>query len=129
VPYCPRCGTGLSTAEVSDGYQDVKDVSIYVAFPLVDNPKRSILAWTTTPWTMPGHVALALGVDITYVVVAQEDREYILAKDRLEVLKGEYVILEEHKGSELLGLRYNPPFPDVLADAEGEKFITISADF
>ena len=129
LPYCPRCGTGLSAAEVALEYQDVKDVSVYVSFPLLDNPKRSFIAWTTTPWTLPGHVALALGPDIVYVVVQQDDHEYILAKERLAVLKGEYVIIEEHLGKDLLGLEYEPLFPGIMNDKPGKHFITVSADF
>ncbi|CAN5176228.1 isoleucine--tRNA ligase [soil metagenome] len=129
IPHCPRCDTGLSAAEVAQEYQDVKDVSVYVTFPLVDQPNRSFIAWTTTPWTLPGHVALALGPDVTYVVVRQGDSEYILAKERLEILTDEYVILEEKLGSELAGLRYAPLFPGVMDDATGEKFVTVLADF
>lgn len=129
VPYCPRCGTGLSAAEVAQEYQDIKDVSVYVSFPWVDQPQRSFIAWTTTPWTLPGHVALALGREITYVVVRQGEKEYVLAKDRLEILEGDYVILEEVMGSDLLGVRYQPPFPGVLDQVEGEKFLTVPADF
>lgn len=129
IPHCPRCDTGLSAAEVAQEYQDVKDVSVYVTFPLVDQPNRSFIAWTTTPWTLPGHVALALGPDVTYVVVRHGEREYILAKERLEILTDEYVILEEKQGSELAGLRYSPLFPGVMDGSEGEKFVSILADF
>lgn len=129
VPYCPRCGTGLSAAEVAQEYQDVKDVSVFVTFPWADKPGRSFIAWTTTPWTLPGHVALALGEDIQYVVVRQEDREYVLAKERLEILTGEYVIVEEVLGKDLVGIRYEPLFPGVMDDADGERFVTVLADF
>jgi len=129
LAYCPRCGTGLSAAEVALEYQDVKDVSVYVTFPIKDNPRRSFIAWTTTPWTLPGHVALALGPDIEYVVVQQEDREYILAKDRLSILKGDYVILEEHLGKDLLGIEYTPLFPGIMDNQPGKHFLTVPADF
>jgi len=129
LPYCPRCGTGLSAAEVAMEYQDVKDVSVYVTFPMKDNPKRSFIAWTTTPWTLPGHVALALGPNIEYVVVCQEDKEYVLAKERLSILKGDYVIVEEHLGKDLLGIAYEPLFPGIMDNQLGKHFITVSADF
>ena len=129
VAHCPRCDTGLSAAEVAMEYQDVKDVSVYVTFPLTANPKRSFIAWTTTPWTLPGNVALALGKDIVYAVVSQDDHEYILAKDRLEVLTGDYTILEEKRGSELVDLEYAPLFPGVMDGADGRRFITVLADF
>jgi isoleucyl-tRNA synthetase len=128
LPYCPRCGTGLSAAEVAQEYQDVKDTSVYVAFPVEGVSNRAFLAWTTTPWTLPGNVGLAVGPDIDYVVVKQEAGEYILAKSRLEVLKGDYTILHEMKGSELVGLKYQPPY-DSLKDVEGKKHEVVSADF
>ncbi|MEI6477989.1 MAG: isoleucine--tRNA ligase [bacterium] len=129
LPYCPRCGTGLSAAEVAMEYQDVKDISVFVSFPLIDNPNRLVLAWTTTPWTLPGNTALAVGKDIDYVAVSQEGREYVVAKERLEVLKGDYVIVDEFKGSELIGNSYEPLYPEPLADAEGRKFVVVHADF
>src|SRR5258708_10193573 len=69
VPYCTRCGTPLSTHEISDAYKDVDDPSAYVRFVSKDDPKLSFVAWTTTPWTLPGNVALAVGKDIDYVML------------------------------------------------------------
>ncbi|MBU6389764.1 isoleucine--tRNA ligase, partial [Patescibacteria group bacterium] len=130
LPYCPRCGTGLSSAEVAQEYHDTKDVSVYVAFPLVDQPRRSLLAWTTTPWTLPGNVALAVGKGIEYVVIRQADgAEYILAKARLEIVEGDYEIVEELKGEQLLGRQYQPPYPEVLADRTEPKHLVVAADF
>lgn len=134
LPYCPRCETGLSAAEVAQEYADVKDVSVYVTFPLVNNPKRSFIAWTTTPWTLPGNVGLALGEKITYVVVEQktptgETHEYILAKERLSILKGDFVILEEYMGKELAGLEYQPLFTGVMDGAPGRRYLSVLADF
>lgn len=132
LPYCPRCGTGLSAAEVAQGYEDVKDTSVFVSFPLVSRPGVSFLAWTTTPWTLPGNVALAVGTGITYVEVLQREEgehRYILAKARLEVLKGDYEIVEEYTGEKLLGLEYEPLYADVLKEAEGKKFLVVPASF
>jgi isoleucyl-tRNA synthetase len=130
VPYCPRCGTALSAGEVAQGYQDVHDTSVFIAFPLVDTPNRSILAWTTTPWTLPGNVALAVGKNIEYAVIRQETREYIIAKARLSVVKGEYEIIETLKGSQLIGLKYQPAFPGVFSDcANTDLHTVVSADF
>jgi isoleucyl-tRNA synthetase len=134
VPYCPRCGTALSIAEVSQEYHDVKDVTVFVSFPLADSPDRSFLAWTTTPWTLPSNVALVVGPDIDYVAIEQkaengERKEYILAKSRLEIVKGEFIILEEMKGSALVGLRYGSLYPEVLSQVEGEKNVVVAADF
>src|SRR6266481_1662948 len=93
VPYCPRDQTPLSSHELAQGYRDdVEDPSVYVKFELADEPKTYFLAWTTTPWTLPGNVALAVGLDIPYVRVRQGDERYILAKARLSVLEGEYQV-------------------------------------
>jgi isoleucyl-tRNA synthetase len=128
LPYCPRCGTALSAAEVAQEYHNLKDTSVYVTFPLKDNPNRFFLAWTTTPWTLPGNVALAVHEEIQYVVVKQEGGEYILAKDRLEVLRGDYIILEEMPGKKLLGRQYLPIFSGSI-DANSQTFQVFGADF
>lgn len=128
VPYCPRCGTSLSAAEVAQEYQDIKDTSVYVSFPLADNPGRAFLAWTTTPWTLPGNVALAVGPEIDYVVIRQEGGEYVLAKSRLSVVKGDYTILEELKGKDLVGKKYLPLFPGAINN-EQQAFRVVAADF
>ncbi len=129
VPYCSRCGTGLSAAEVALEYQDVKDTSVFVTFPLTDDPSTAFLAWTTTPWTLPGNVGLAVGPEIEYVTVQQEKGRFILAKSRLEILKGEYEIVASCTGSELAGKTYRPLYPEVLEDAEGKKYEVVLADF
>jgi isoleucyl-tRNA synthetase len=114
VPYCPRCGTPLSSHEVSQGYEDVSEPSVTVKFALVDEPGAFVLAWTTTPWTLPGNVALAVGSDLDYVRVRQEvdgkPERYYLAKARLSQLQGPYEIEEEMKGRALAGRRYHPLF-------------------
>jgi len=128
VPYCPRCGTSLSSHEVSQGYKDVKEESVYVAFKL-KNKKEYILAWTTTPWTLPGNVALAVGPKITYVKAKLPDGDsLIIGKDRLEVLKGDIKILEEIKGKDLIGVEYEPLYDIKKLQNENSHKI-ISADF
>ena len=109
---CPRCETTLAQSEVSEGYKDIKDLSVTAEFPLADEEGTSFLAWTTTPWTLPGNAALAVGVDIDYVTVEKEGKRYILAKEALERLftEGEYEVISEIKGSELVGKKYTPPF-------------------
>jgi len=100
---CPRCETTLSTTEVADGYKDITDISITAKFELVDEPGTYVLAWTTTPWTLPGNVALAVGEDIIYSKLKvkseklKDDEYIIIAKERItEVLKDEgYEIAEE----------------------------------
>ena len=126
VPYCPRCGTPLSSHEVSQGYEDVTEPSVTVKFALEDETGAFILAWTTTPWTLPGNVALAVGADIAYVRVSQtrggKEERYYLAKDRLAQLEGEYTIEKEMKGRELIGRRYRPLFDFMdLSKATGKK--------
>jgi isoleucyl-tRNA synthetase len=114
VPYCPRCGTALSSHEVALGYKDVEDRSIYVRFRLLPADAKaeneSLLVWTTTPWTLPGNEAVAVGRDITYVRAKVGDEVVILAKARVEaVLGGDATVLDEFPGSELLDRHYQGP--------------------
>lgn len=111
VPWCPRCGTALSSHELAQGYEEVKDLSVYVKFKIKNQENTFILAWTTTPWTLPGNVALAVGEKIDYVKIKKESEILILAKTRLAVVEGEYEILEEMKGKDLVGLEYEPLYP------------------
>ncbi len=111
VPWCPRCGTALSSHELAQGYEDVKDLSIYAKFKIVGFPKAYFLAWTTTPWTLPGNIALAVGKDVTYVEAKVGEEILVLAKDRLSIIPGPYEIIAEHKGSEMVGMEYEPLFP------------------
>ncbi|MEM3116630.1 MAG: isoleucine--tRNA ligase [Candidatus Pacearchaeota archaeon] len=111
VHFCTRCGTPLSSHEVALGYKDVTEESVYIAFKLKDKDNEYILAWTTTPWTLPGNVALAIGEKIDYIKIELEDsRRLILAKDRIGLIKENYKIIEEMKGDKLIGLEYYPLF-------------------
>ena len=110
VPYCPSCGTPLSSHEVALGYRDVEDPSIFVKFKALDEDGTWYLAWTTTPWTLISNVALVVHPDETYVKVRHLEENYILAKARLETLEGEYEILSEFPGRELERRRYQPLF-------------------
>ena len=111
---CTRCETTLSQQEVAEGYKDIKDLSATVKFELVDEPGTFVLAWTTTPWTLIGNVALAINESIKYQVVSikGEDNKYIIAKDRIgDVLKDkEFEIVKEIKGKDLVGKKYKPLF-------------------
>lgn len=109
---CPRCETTLSQSEVAEGYKDVKDLAVTAKFELVDEPGTFVLAWTTTPWTLPGNVALALNKDLDYVVAECEGAKYIVAKVLAEkVFAGkEYTVAKEMKGEELVGKSYKPLF-------------------
>ena len=108
VPYCPRCGTPLSSHEVAQGYKDVKERSAIVRFKKKDEDVY-FLAWTTTPWTLPSNEALCVNPDEEYSKVKQGDYTYILASALVEtVLKEDYTVLENYKGKELEGIEYEP---------------------
>ncbi|MCX6702094.1 MAG: class I tRNA ligase family protein [Candidatus Zambryskibacteria bacterium] len=110
---CPRCETTLSNFEVNQGYKDITDISVTVEFELIDTPKTYLLAWTTTPWTLPGNVALAINPDMEYVAVEGEvaGNTYILAKSRLEAIFGKnYKIIRDVNPKELIGKKYKPLF-------------------
>ncbi|MBS5882869.1 MAG: isoleucine--tRNA ligase [Lachnoanaerobaculum sp.] len=108
VPYCPRCGTPLSSHEVAQGYKDVKERSAIVRFKKKDEDVY-FLAWTTTPWTLPSNVALCVNPEEDYVKVKHGDYTYILASALVEtVLKEDYTVLETYKGKELEGIEYEP---------------------
>lgn len=132
VPYCPRCGTALASHEVSQGYENVHDRSITAAFRVKGEKNVAILAWTTTPWTLPGNVALAVGKDITYaeVFVPEEGMTYVLAKDAIERVMGErtYEVRGELSGENLIGIEYEPLF--AISETKNEKSHKVyAADF
>ena len=133
LPYCPRCSTVLSNHELNlGGYQDVHDPAITVKFRLANEPDTYILAWTTTPWTLPSNLGLAFGGEIVYVKVRDGKEHYILAKDRLSAYyksEKEYEILWEKKGKELVGLQYEPLFPYFAHLKEKNAFRTLLGDF
>ncbi len=129
VHFCPRCGTPLSTHEVAQGYQDITEESVYIAFKVKGKKGEYILAWTTTPWTLPGNVALAVGNKIDYVKVKLPDGDnLIIGKDRLNILRGNYKIIEKFKGKELVGLEYEPLY-DLPQTQNKNSHKIISADF
>ena len=129
APYCSRCATPLSSHELAQGYRDnVPDPSVFVRFKLKKEPNTAILAWTTTPWTLPGNVALAVDDDIDYIKVKDGAGFLILAESRLEVLKESPEVVERMKGSELVGLEYEPLFPYSIP-AEGRAHYVVDADF
>lgn len=107
---CPRCETTLSNFEVSQGYKDITDISVYVKFELVDQPGTFLLAWTTTPWTLPGNAALAINSSIKYVKIEIKDQKYIIAEARLAAVKEEYKILGNIDVKNIIGKSYKPLF-------------------
>jgi isoleucyl-tRNA synthetase len=129
VPYCPRCGTPLSSHEVAQGYQEVSDPSVYVKMKLEGKPNTYFLVWTTTPWTLISNVALAVGEDIDYAKVEHNGEELILATALTDqVLDGEYQIKEHYKGRDLKKIRYEPLFTFVKTD-RSKAFYVILGDF
>ena len=145
LPYCPQTGTSYSSHEVALGYKEVSEPAVFVKFDIIGDP-AFILAWTTTPWTLPGNVGLAVGPDVDYVRVkiveppsgkwegrgfAEVGDELILAKDLMgHVLRHKVEVMEEVKGKDLAGLRYSPLFPGAI-DGEGHSgaWSIVTADF
>ncbi len=138
VPYCARCGTSISSHEVAQGYRTITDRSVIVKFK-IKNPKSykllpnsCILAWTTTPWTLPGNVALAVGKDISYVIAEKEGEHFILAEDLVNKVLGSdtgYKIQDtKYKGSDFVGLEYEPPF-DIKELKSRTSYKVYDADF
>ncbi len=116
MPWCPRCGTGLSEHEiVTEGYQDRTHLAIFAALPLLDDD-ASLLVWTTTPWTLAANVAAAVNPDLTYVKVQQGDRRFYVAKDAVRnAVRGDHQIVGELTGAELVGKGYTGPFDEFPA--------------
>jgi isoleucyl-tRNA synthetase len=127
LPYCPHCETPLSSHEVSQGYEEVRDPSVYVRAKLKAQKETYFLVWTTTPWTLISNVALALHPEIDYVKVKHQDQFLILAKARLEVLDGDYEIVGEFPGEKLAGLEYEPIYDFVKPDKHSHY--TVLGDF
>jgi len=130
VPYCTRCGTSLSSHEVAQGYKKIKEPAIYVKFPVL-NPEfkdTSLLIWTTTPWTLPGNVAVAVNPEIDYVKVKSDEEYLILAKEKIGPcdIKGE--IIREFKGKDLINLRYQPLYSSA-EEIIKKAYRVITADF
>ena len=136
VPYCARCGTPLSSHEVSLGYQDVEDPSVFVRFPLRDKPGVYFLVWTTTPWTLPANVALAVGADLDYVQIegpvqgGEGTENLIMAAalvDKVLAHREEYKIVKHFKGKDLLGMQYNPLY--TFLPVETKYAYVVAGDF
>ena len=121
VPYCPRCGTPLSSHEVAQGYKDVKDRSVTVKMKVKDAENTYFLVWTTTPWTLPSNVALCVNPDVTYVKVQTESAAYILAAELVASnIEGPYEITASYAGSELEGMEYEPLYS--FKEPEGKAY-------
>ena len=117
MPWCARCGTGISQHEiVTDGYKEIKHESVFLKFPLLGRENEALLVWTTTPWTLTSNVAAAVGAELTYAKVKQGDMIYYLAKEAMKnTLIGDYELVDELKGEEMLGWEYEGPFDGLPA--------------
>src|SRR5579864_7144971 len=129
VPYDPRIGATLSDHEVAQGYREVEDPSVFVRFRLRDDPSTSILAWTTTPWTLPANMALAVHPDVEYAVVEREGEKLIVAEPLLQKVFGDEPVrlIRRVKGSELAGTRYQPLYDYCVSDKD--RYYVIAAPF
>jgi isoleucyl-tRNA synthetase len=131
VPYCPRCGTALSSHEVALGYRDVHDPSVYVRFPVVEDggPAQKgddLIAWTTTPWTLVSNAAVAVHPELTYVRATYPQGVAIVAEDLVEkVLGPEAKVIARFQGAALDGVRYEPPFGYIPSSEWGERAHTV----
>lgn len=113
---CPRCETTLSQSEVSEGYKDIKDLSVVAKFELVDEPGTFLVAWTTTPWTLPGNVALAVNPKMEYIKVDTGTEKIIISKSEHDRKNAETKIIATLKGSDLVGKAYKPLFDYYATD-------------
>lgn len=129
VPYCSRCGTSLSSHELALGYQEnTEDPSVFIKFKVKGSKQEEyFLVWTTTPWTLPANVALAVGENVDYVKVEHKKQILILAEARLEVLKGKYEVKKKMKGKQLVGLEYEPLYNFV--NYKEKAYYVVPADF
>jgi isoleucyl-tRNA synthetase len=137
LPYCPRCGTVLSSHELALGYEDVRDRSVYVALPLEDGTGRELVVWTTTPWTLPSNVAVAVHPDLEYAVYRDPRapaRRLVLAASRAEALRtalgaDEFAPEAVLRGAELVGLRYRRPLDVVPLPEHGKAGVVVAGEF
>jgi isoleucyl-tRNA synthetase len=129
MPWCPRCGTGISEHEIAtEGYQDRTHLSVYVRFPLLDEDGASLLVWTTTPWTLTANVAAAVHPELTYLKVRQGDHVVYVAKEAARTaIRGEHEVMAEVRGADLVGRAYTGPY-DELPAAQGIAHRVIAWD-
>ncbi len=130
VPYCPRCGTPLSSHEVAQGYKKVKENSVYVKFPVKEQKNTYLLVWTTTPWTLPGNVAIAVNPKFFYVKIKTGKEYLILVKNKIKDCGIKGKIVDTFKGKDLIGLQYDPLFKiKSIQESDKNAYYVASADF
>ena len=138
VPYCPRCGTAISSHEVAQGYKEVEEPSVFVRFPLTTDAAEkltgdpyqpvSLAVWTTTPWTLVSNVAAAVHPDVTYALVESRGERFVLASSLVAIVMGKKAVVErELPGKDLLGLQYLPPY--TFLEADKPAHFVIGADY
>ncbi len=127
VPFCPSCGTPLSSHEVALGYREVEDPSVFIKFKVKKAEDTYFLAWTTTPWTLISNVALVVHPEYKYVKIKVVGKYLILAKARLDIIKEKYIIVEEYKGSDFKNIEYEQLFPFVIPDKKA--FYVVLGDY
>lgn len=137
VPYCPRCGTALSSHEVAQGYKDIEDASLHFLCQwltedgALDPEGRAFVVWTTTPWTVPSNTGLAVHPDLTYVQVDRDGQTFVLAEDRLDAVMGEGAeVVRRYTGAELAGVRYARPLDLVAMPSDAQNgWTVVNEDF
>ena len=126
VPYCPRCGTALSSHEVAQGYKDVKEKSVYVKFKIKGKDNAYFLVWTTTPWTLPSNVALCMNAEYDYVEIKVGDETYVLAEALVPTLFEDYEVISRKKGKDYEYTEYEPMFPYALGTFKEKAFYVVN---
>ena len=130
LPYCPRCGTGLASHEVAQGYQEIKTETVIAKFKLKDKENQYFLAWTTTPWTLPSNVCLTVNPAVTYLRVKQNDEIYYVAEALAEQVLGEdYEVLDKLNGKDLEYMEYEQLIPFLKVDEDKKAFYVTLADY
>ena len=140
VPYCPRCGTALSSHEVAQGYKNIKETSVFVRFAVKDEPNTYFAAWTTTPWTLPSNTGLCVNPDEEYALFSvptdldgsEKEIRYYMAGVLIPQLFDEYTVIEKIRGNELVGKRYEPLFPygaKRIAETKMDAFRVVCDDY
>lgn len=130
VPFCPRCGTPLSSHEVAQEYKDIVDKTVFVKFPVTGENKTYLLAWTTTPWTLPGNIALAVGENIKYILAKLGEEQFYVAADLADKVLGKsYELVKELPAGELVGKKYEPPFAVSVLASQERAYQIIAAPF
>lgn len=130
LPYCPRCGTGLASHEVAQGYEEIKTETVIAKFKLKNRENEYFLAWTTTPWTLPSNVCLSVNPDVDYLKVRQNDEIYYVGKALADKVLGEdYEVLEELKGKDLEYMEYEQLIPFIEVGKDKKAFFVTLADY